>query len=185
MTSIGSVDRGTQTDEFDSRSICHSPVKRNSQPPSPIKKETEHVQDSSDDDDLINGFDASVQEPAHIETAVPVVARARMVTVPKRLPPSLPPRNPNRTSPLSKSENGVDGFENVSLSGSEHSDITLDDRKSDTESKVSIDAAQVSPMDETHHVGVNRGSGVAGEDEFHSVPPSPAKEHLQGIPGAF
>lgn len=200
MTSIGSVDRGTQTDEYDSRSISHSPVKRdsqppspvshspvkrNSQPPSPIKKETEHVPDSSDDDDLVNGLDASVQEPAHIETAVPVVARARMVTVPKRLPPSLPPRNPTRTSPLSKSENGVDGFENVSLSGSEQSDITLDDRKSDTESKVSIDGAQVSPVDETHHAGVNRRSGVAGEDEFHSVPPSPAKEHLQGIPGAF
>ncbi|ERF70064.1 hypothetical protein EPUS_00251 [Endocarpon pusillum Z07020] len=185
MTSIGSVDRGTQTDEYDSRSISHSPVKRNSQPPSPIRKETEHVQDSSDDDDLVNGSDASVQEPAHIETAVPVVARARMVTVPKRLPPSLPPRNPNRTSPLSKSENGVDGFENVSLSGSEQSDITLEDRKSDTESKVSIDGAQVSPVDETHHAGVNRGSGVAGEEEFHSVPPSPAKEHLQGIPGAF
>lgn len=185
MTSIASVDRGTQTDEDDSRSICHSPVKRTSQPPSPIRKETEHVQDSSDDDDPVNGFDASVQEPIHIETAIPVVARARMVRVPKRLPPSLPPRNPNRTSPLSQNENGVDGFESVSLSGSEQSDTTLDDRKSDPESKVSTDEGLVSPVDETHHAGVNGASGVAGEDEFHSVPPSPAKEHLQGIPGAF
>jgi hypothetical protein len=180
MTSIASVDKGTQTDDEDSRSASYSPVKRNSQPPSPIRKETEHVQESSDDDDQANGFESPVQEPAHIETAVPVVVRARVVSVPKRLPPSLPPRNPNRTSGLKNEEKEEeDGFDTVSLIGSEHSDAALEKRRSNAEVEGTTAKPQVMSPDEKHRVGVN------GEDEFHSAPPSPSHERSQGIPGAF
>jgi hypothetical protein len=179
MTSIASVDKGTQTDDEDSRSASYSPVKRNSQPPSPIRKETEHVQESSDDDDQANGFDSPAQAPALIETAVPVVVRARMVSVPKRLMPTLPPRNPNRTSGLKNEEKEGDGFDTVSLNGSEHSDAALEKRRSNAEMEDTKAKPQVMSTDEKHRVGVN------GEDEFHSVPPSPSHEHSQGIPGAF
>lgn len=201
MTSIASVDKGTQTDEEDSRSAIYSPTKRNSQPPSPIRKETEHVQESSDDDDnndvdvdvddgdvddaQANGLESSVQESSHIETAVPVVVRARMVSVPKRVPPSLPPRNPNRTSQLKKDEKDADGFDTVSLNGSDHSNVTLEKRKSNAEERHSTDKTQRLSTDGKHHINVNGTPGVAGEDEFHSVPPSPANERSQGIPGAF
>jgi hypothetical protein len=185
MQSIASVDKGTQTDEEEPRSAGHSPVKRSSQPPSPIRKETEHVQDSSDDDgDQVHGADSLDEEPLRIQTAVPVVARARMVVVPKRVPPSLPPRNPNRMSPLKSKENGMDGFDNVSLNGSDHSDNTLEKRKSSVESENGLVKAQIAPIDDKNHLGVNGVPVMAGEDEFHSVPPSPAREHHQ-VPGAF
>jgi hypothetical protein len=184
MASITSVDRGTQTDHEHTLSASHSPGKRNSLPPSPIRKETEHVQDSSDEDQ-VNGLETSVHEPVRIETTVPVVARARIVRVPKRLPPSLPPRNPNRSSPLTQHENDGDGFDIVSLNGSEHSNVTLEKEKSSVRTLSTTDEAQSLPTDEKPHPGVSGAPGMAAEDEFHSVPPSPAKELLQGIPGAF
>jgi hypothetical protein len=184
MASITSVDRGTQTDHEHTLSVSHSPGKRNSLPPSPIRKETEHVQDSSDEDQ-VNGLETSVHEPVRIETAVPVVARARIVRVPKRLPPSLPPRNPNRSSPLTQHENDGDGFDIVSLNGSEHSNVNLEKEKSSVRTLSTTDEAQSLPTDEKPHPGASGAPGMAAEDEFHSVPPSPAKELLQGIPGAF
>jgi lipid-binding SYLF domain-containing protein len=185
MHSIASVDKSTQTDEDQTRSSSHSPTKRTSQPPSPIRKETEHVQESSDDDDQVNGVGSSTQETPHMQTTVPVVARARMVQVAKRVPPSLPPRNPNRASQSKKSEKDADGFDTVSLNGSDHSDITLEKRNSSAETDDGTVKAGALSTDEKSRPGVNGAPGVAGEDEFHSVPPSPAKEHHHGIPGAF
>ena len=161
MNSIASVDKATQTDEEDSRSASHSPAKRSSQPPSPIRKETEHVRDSSDDDVQVDGIDSPAQEPVHVETAVPVVVRARMVSVPKRLPPSLPPRNPSRTSVLAKDGIDADGFDTVSLNGSEHSDVNPDKRKSNVDITNGTSQGQVAPIDEKRNVGLN-ASGVAG-----------------------
>jgi hypothetical protein len=185
MHSIASVDKATQTDEEDSRSASYSPTKRNSHPPSPIKTEREHVQESSDGEDQVNGFDPSVQEPSRVETAVPVIARARIVTVPKRLPPSLPPRNPNRASPSAKVEKDGDGFDTVSLNGSENSNITRETRESNAEVEDGSIKSSVISTDDKSHLGVNGVPGVAGDDEFHSVPPSPTKEPHHGIPGAF
>jgi hypothetical protein len=205
MHSIASVDKGTQTEDDDSWSVCQSPVKRSSQPPSPIRKETVHLQDSSDEDDRANDSDGSSKEPSQTRTAVPLVAQARMVVVPKRVPPSLPPRNPNRTSSPRKSEDNsedkseekteedLQGFDNVSLTGSTHSDAALEKRKSDaTVKNDQADTPTVSTEEHRHlQPDVNAASGGggggsgAGEDEFHSVPPSPAKEHREAIPGAF
>jgi hypothetical protein len=185
MHSIASVDRGTQTDDEETRSPSHSPSKRSSQPPSPIRKETEHVQDSSDDDDgRENHFDPSLSESAHIETAVPVVARARMVRVPKRVPPSLPPRNPNRASPSKKIEKEADGFDYVSLNGSEKSLNHLDTTNSDSSPQPATVNARAVSLEGKHSHDNRSNPGAGIEDEFHSVPPSPSKEHSNGIPGA-
>lgn len=172
MHSVASVDKGTQTEDDDYRSVTHSPVKRSSQPPSPIRKETEHLHDSSDEDDQVHDSDASIQEPSQTRTAVPIVAQARMVVVPKRVPPSLPPRNPNRTSSSpKKDEEHLDGFDNVSLTGSTQSDPALEKRKSDA--TVKNDVVGTAPLSTEehrhHHPAVNVASGGAGEEEFHSV----------------
>ena len=191
MHSIASVDKSTQTeqtDDEDCRSPSHNPTKRISQPSSPIKKETEHVQENSDDDDdddKAKELKSSIQQTSHVQTAIPVVARARMVQVSKRVPPMLPLRNPNRTSQSKQIESGADGFDTVSLNGSEGSDITLEKRKSSTETDDGANKARPLSTDGKTHLGMNGAPGVAGEDEFHSVPPSPAIGHHHGIPGAF
>lgn len=196
IQSVASVDKATQTNEEDARNVMDSMVTRNSQPPSPAKKETEHVHESSDDDeeeeedddDLGSGSHSFVQEPSHIETAVPVVARARVVTVPKRIPPSLPARNPKRMSPLTMNNEVADGFDTVSLNGSAHSDLTPQKRRSIAQTVEEPIENQTVSTNDKDHIGVNgapAGAGGAGEDEFHSIPSTPAKENHQGIPGAF
>lgn len=185
MHSIASVDKGTQTEEADSRSASHSPKKRTSQQPSPIRQESEHVQESSKDGEKVHGLESSVPGPSQIETAVPVVARARMVTVPKRVPPSLPPRNPSRTSSLANNEKDGDGFDTVSLNASEHSDATPEQKKSDAEPEHSTDQAQLPLTEGNPSPGMNGVPPVTSEDGFRSVPSSPGTEHLHVIPGAF
>lgn len=185
VNSIASVDKATQTDEDGSKTASHSPVKTNSQPPSPIRKETEHVQESSDDGDEVTEGESSLQESSHVGTAVPVVVRARMVSVPKRLPPLLPPRNPKRASQAKNDDRDADGFDTVSLNGSEHSGIAQDKTKAGAEAESSTDKVPSSRTDGSHQSSVNGAHGVGTEDEFHSVPPSPAKDKLRGIPGAF
>lgn len=185
MNSIASVDKATQTDRDGSRRASHSPVKRNSQPSSPIRKETEHVHESSDDSDEVIEVESPLQESSHLETAVPVVVRARMVSVPKRLPPSLPPRNPNRASFSTNGERDADGFDTVLLSGSELSSVAPDKTKASAEMESSTDKVPLTRTDGNHQSGVNGAPGVGPEDEFHSVPPSPAKDKSRGIPGAF
>lgn len=94
--SLSSIDRGTQTDEEDTKPSGHDQeTKPTEDHPSPALKETEHVDDSDYDDDEHVG-DTDSDTNAELETAVPVVAR--VVSVPKLVPPSLPPRNPHRES---------------------------------------------------------------------------------------
>lgn len=193
MYSVASVDKSTQTeqtDDEDCRSPIHNPRRRLSPPLSPARKETEHVQESTDeegeeDDDQVSDLKSSIQETSHVQTAVPVVARARVVQVAKRIPPQLPPRNPNRTSQSNKDEGGADGFDTISLNGSERSDVTLEKGNSSIETDDGANKAPQLSTDGKTHVGMNAAPGWAGEDEFHSVPPSPATEHQRGIPGAF
>ena len=164
--SMHSLDRGTQTDEEDFKSASHSPEKKSgSGRPSPALKETEHVDDSDDQDDHPGDSDWPSDHEGHaqIETALPVMARARVVSVPKRVPPNLPPRNPHRVSSPSKEEDLADGFDRVSLNGSEH---PIYDRQGGA---VSQDAED---MTDLRH------------DEFHSSPATPL-ETKEGIPGSF
>lgn len=166
MHSLASVDAGTQTDEEIGKSGSHSPAKKDH---SPIVKETEHVNDSDESD---TPYDE--HEHVEIETAVPVVARARVVSVQKPPPPSLPPRNPNRI--YSSSEKDMnDGFDHVSLNGSaEHE---------------SHGAGQVLEGDTADHGQEggqlsHDGTGQGADEDFHSIPTTPA-ERREDIPGSF
>ncbi|KAI4243797.1 MAG: hypothetical protein LQ352_006967 [Teloschistes flavicans] len=97
--SIASTDRGTQTISNNSSPKLESPTRQ-----SPLEKT---VEDQAAEADGTNGLgisDASVFQPQPASlmeqaTPQPVISRARLVTIPKRVPPALPPRNPYRNSP--------------------------------------------------------------------------------------
>ena len=167
MHSLASVDAGTQTDEEVGKSGSHSPEKK---APSPMVKETEHVNDSDDSD---TPYDEHDHDHAEIETAVPVLARARVVSVQKPTPPSLPPRNPGRVSTLSPEKELNDGFDQVDLNGSaEHASHDAHH-----------DGGAVDQNREEGHT--SQDSTIHGaDDDFHSIPATP-DERQDGIPGSF
>ena len=95
--SINSVDRGTQTEILGSPSspdapmMHHSPLQHRASP------------DEEDEKDIMPKHPDHVDhdvEVSEVGQAVKpqVISRAKMVTIPKRIPPALPPRNPYRTS---------------------------------------------------------------------------------------
>jgi hypothetical protein len=180
VASISSMDRGTQTDDDESRSpnLKGSPTKNGISKFSPVLKNTERTQspasetdkfaqkdgaerleehktDRADDDQEDDDY-SDIDSDVEISTAVPVTARPKpgVVNVPKRIPPALPPRNPDRVSTRSPLAEGtvINGFEQVSL----------EDNTSDTKVE--------------RHVGEGK---VNGEDEFHSIPPSPMEDRKQ------
>jgi len=126
MQSLASVDRATQTaDDDDKTSPIHSPLSPRRHSPIQMTDSVDEAREAHDDhDDHGNPYahDHSgdgTDEEVEIHEAPTVVAQAKMVTIPKRLPPSLPPRNPQRMStptPKEKEESELaDGFDNVSL----------------------------------------------------------------------
>jgi len=152
MQSLASADRGTQTDEDESKtSPVHSPLHGSlSGPHSPARKTTQHVIESGDEQDdrspyAHSGSGVSTpDEDSEIHEAKPVLAQAKVVTIPKRVPPSLPPRNPQRmSSPVKDRDDAelADGFDSVSLNP---------DR--------------------------DENGASHPEEQFHSIPPSPVME---------
>lgn len=103
LRSIGSIDRGTQTTDLEmsptkdkySESKTTSPTVHT---PADI---TEDVDGERDQQEVYEDNHDIVE--AVPEAAAPVITKARLVTIPKRIPPSLPPRNPHRNSPLTES----------------------------------------------------------------------------------
>ena len=177
--SIASIDRGTQTEigENERSSTSHSPEKKTptTDRSSPVFKETEHVNDDSDSDTPYDD-----EEDAEIETATPVLARARVVSVQKPLPPSLPPRNPGRMSTLSPQTTELnDGFDQVDLNGTEHSIHESSGKTAPAEE----DKESTLRKERTRSVDGTVRS--ADEDEFQSIPTTPSAERRDGIPGSF
>ena len=92
--SIASTDRGTQTaDSLQIPTLTTSPTESASL--SPATKSTENLADDTDDVEPI-------QEEAR---EMPVIQKAKVVTIPKRIPPALPPRNPYRNSGSTRASN--------------------------------------------------------------------------------
>ena len=85
------TDRGTQTIEgLDSPVVAETPeVSRNR---SPITKTTENLEEV-DRENLKPHRE--VEEPPQDK---PIISKAKLVTIPKRIPPALPPRSPYRNS---------------------------------------------------------------------------------------
>ncbi|KAL8700805.1 MAG: hypothetical protein Q9201_005239 [Fulgogasparrea decipioides] len=94
VRSVASTDRGTQTDNITTSPKAESPTNH-----SPLEKT---IEDQAEEEANSDGLGISNLPPAPlIEQAAPqpVISRARLVTIPKRVPPALPPRSPYRQSP--------------------------------------------------------------------------------------
>ena len=160
--SLASIDRGTQTDEDESRSAGHSPKRDSTRALDPPRKHSQLVDDEHDHERERRESFSDVDSDAEISTAVPVMARARVVEVPKRHPPALPPRNPGRiASPTSETQTPVDGFDKISLNGTSSDQHGVD-----------------------HVVSPISVHGDAQGSTFHSVPVTPTDES-KDIPGSF
>ena len=91
--SIASIDRGTQTAEpLQMPTFTDSPKEAESH--SPITKISQNLADDVDDGEPVHSLDRH-EEEAH---EMPVIQKAKVVTIPKRIPPALPPRSPYRNS---------------------------------------------------------------------------------------
>ena len=101
--SVISLDRGTQTTDLVISTIDEIP--REEQKHSPATKATEDlasIQDEDGDDLMEEEPEVVIEEP-HLAVHVvaqklnsPVMSRAKLVTIPKRIPPTLPLRSPLR-----------------------------------------------------------------------------------------
>ena len=116
--SITSVhtDRGTQTDTLDSPRLAKSPKESGNQ--SPVEKTSEKVAEEVDDGNADHDRD-SHEEVIH---EAPVVSKAKLVTIPKRIPPALPPRSPYRNQQLPN----TDGHQSPHLDQPQDSGLGLD-----------------------------------------------------------
>ena len=101
--SISSMDRGTQTDSaLDSPRFLDSP--KGSGNHSPVKKTTENLAEEPEEDEE-EGSDpedtVTVHEPV-------VIQQAKVISIPRRVPPPLPARNPHRSSALNSPAAGAE-----------------------------------------------------------------------------
>lgn len=157
--SLASITRGTQTDEDEPNSASNSPRRDSTRAGDPPRKhsqlvheESEEREESDENHERRDSF-SDVDSEAEIHTAVPVMARAKVVELPKRPPPVLPPRNPGRVaSPTSDADHLHQGFDRVSLNGVSEEDHPGDRVESPT--------------------SVRDGA----EQTFHSVPVTPSEE---------
>ncbi|KAL8900091.1 MAG: hypothetical protein Q9207_005859 [Kuettlingeria erythrocarpa] len=96
--SIASIDRGTQTHTTAPSIAVDSPLSH-----SPLEETSEKQEEEAHTNGLGISNEAQPQsQPSPImEQAAPqpVITRARLVNIPKRIPPALPPRSPYRQSP--------------------------------------------------------------------------------------
>ena len=98
VRSVASTDRGTQTRESDM-----SPSKQThleSGEPSPTHSIPEHQKENLAEEITAGTNESHFEADDDHEAPAPVITKARLVTIPKRVPPALPPRNPNRSSPM-------------------------------------------------------------------------------------
>jgi hypothetical protein len=161
--SLASIDRGTQTDEDDKKSPGNSPhrdsLRGNEHPPMKHSHLVDEPQEYREDDE------SDVESDVQVSTAVPMMARAKVVEVPRRVPPALPPRNPGRVaSPTPDTQNSVDGFDKIDLNGS---------------------------SEQKHDVGTSltpTSTREGNDSAFHSIPVTPSDENKNkptDIPGSF
>lgn len=156
-------DRATQTSEaeIDSPRLSRqvSPPRNESQD---VLTTERHESPEGDRRDSFSDIDSDVE--IHEVAAVPMKAKA--VTVPKRVPPALPPRNPGRVSspsPLHTEQPVIppsDGFDAIDINGTSDEKIAADEK------------GRASP-------NLSRPQSRADEDRFESIPNSPVKEKDQ------
>ena len=150
-------ERGTQTDEDETNSPRRDSLRRIS-PPRKESQDLNEVGDVHHSPERRGSF-SDIDSDAEIHTATPVVSKARMVSVPKRVPPALPPRNPGRVSSPLHDQVPRDGFDQISLNG------TSDEKE----------GGALNPS-EAKDEGMSRATSLGGDDKFESIPNSPSEE---------
>ena len=98
--SIASTDRSTQTPDLGTSTIKELPLGANDH--SPAKKTSEDLSEFLNGDDQSHfekepDLSSPQMEGDPQASIIPVIARARLVEIPKRVPPALPPRSPYRS----------------------------------------------------------------------------------------
>lgn len=99
--SIASIDRGTQTDLH---GMASPEIQRDASHYSPVMKTSENLavgmdSEVSEHDRIAKGEPIAAFPETDEAPPKPVISRARLVTIPKRIPPALPPRSPYRNQP--------------------------------------------------------------------------------------
>ncbi|KAL8696890.1 MAG: hypothetical protein Q9224_002566, partial [Gallowayella concinna] len=100
--SLASTDRGTQTANFGSFADTESP--RNHSPLEKTNEDRSEEEAATEGLGISNGSQSRPYVAPAMEQAAPqpVISRARLVTIPKRVPPALPPRSPYREAPRAR-----------------------------------------------------------------------------------
>jgi hypothetical protein len=164
--SLASVDRATQTNEAETDAASRTSPGESTKGTETSMKHSQTLDDENDEHDeqheqreRSESF-SDVDSDAEIHTAVPVVARARVVEVQKRPPPALPPRNPERVASPTSMTTSVDGFDRISLNGT---------------------------AEETHEGGRPMSPTMTHDNAGHSAPVTPNEERTEShdIPGSF
>ena len=197
--SVISLDRGTQTADFDIPTVVERPTESNQ---SPVTKTSEDLATIEDEDEMdqvdeyeeepeiiIEEPSAAVHIVAHTATspmkssmASPTVSRAKLVTIPKRIPPALPMRSPyRRNAPKVSTPDTVS--ETASL---ESQDQDISSSRSSSPMKSSFyggnpwmedamaDDEKAFPSFSPLRAHFESEEKVAGDkDEFHSMPSTP------------
>ncbi|MCJ1240217.1 hypothetical protein MMC14_008217 [Varicellaria rhodocarpa] len=210
--SIVSLDRGTQTADFDAPTVTeippevnHSPIKKTSEDLATIEDEDEMEQVEEEDEEepevIIEEPLAAVHIVAHTagspiksSAAFPAVSRAKLVTIPKRIPPVLPMRSPYRRSgpkvstPDTISETASIESQDQDISSSRSSsptkssfygNVTDDLGNPWTEDTVAEDG-KISSFSSPLRERFEYGEKVTGDnDEFHSMPSTPIESVTQ------
>ncbi|KAF1353762.1 hypothetical protein BDV97DRAFT_122721 [Delphinella strobiligena] len=153
--------------------------------------------DTAEDTDLDIAIDEPVVHQVQKATAPQFISRARLVEVPKRVAPKLPPRNPNRRGPIvvNADPDAESGAEHESEQGSPSQSPTFSVKTATSSSKDQLaekfEEANMSPgetpdetPDETDMrnpwgsiIAKHNGSQDSLHQEmpgaFHSLPPTP------------
>ncbi|EEA24473.1 DUF500 domain protein [Talaromyces marneffei ATCC 18224] len=199
-----SVDRGTQTGDIQptqpprsasiasSRSLrdtAESPIENPWDTPD-TSEDHDGLSDSNGDFEIHDASNATVTKPEPARSVISApsdespsaanFSRPRLVTIPKRIPPALPPRNPVRRRGSQSTQGSVVAGP-TSPSASTHGEVpTTIDSSSDGEKHDVKEAAQ--ERKETHvdtpaaPEGAHEEIPAVENDEFHSTPTSPTDE---------
>ena len=204
LRSNSSIDRGTQTDPLENMSNDEY-IQRHSPTLSISEKFALRTNGVDTGNDALAKADFEINElESSQEASQPVVIRARLVTIPKRIPPALPPRNPNRNqasiitsnesqSPIEKSPGLGVGFSNSSQEtaiGEEDHSTPVSPRKVDIDRKLdsiflSPREEKSDPLDDPDHLLPPKGGfdeiSLSGSDYSREVPAATLRDHQNDV----
>ena len=180
--SIASTDRATQTEiGLESPKLEASPrEERNHTPP---KKTTENLAEADDHESSEHETHAdhedSVQE-------LPVIQKAKLVSIPKRVPPALPPRSPYRNPgpksadidmPVSPSSTETDSQGlgiNVTRPSEDRFDGDLQDPSQDRALYENLNGVHLTPLQDSERLSPKKDGfdevSMSGSDYSHETP---------------